>query len=344
MSCPCALVLSVPLAFFSGIGAGSKKGILFKGGLSIEALGNVKTIIMDKTGTITHGNFKLQEVVSTNIFSEDELLKLCASCEQHSTHPIGISIVAAAKEKNMVLITPDHLEEMAGHGIIASISGNQILCGNQKLMEHHHVELPKIHETAHGAEVYVAINHEFAGYLLISDTIKSDAKSAIARLKSMRLYTVMLTGDSQDSAESVAIETGIQEVHAKLLPQEKLEILSKLREKHGSVMFIGDGINDAPVLAGADVGAAMGTGADAAIEAADAVFMKSQVSAIADSIDIARSVNVIAMQNVIFALVVKAFVMILGLLGYANMWMAVFADTGVAMLCVLNSVRILYKR
>ena len=344
MSCPCALVLSVPLAFFTGIGAGSKRGILFKGGLSIEALGNIKSIVMDKTGTITHGNFKLQKIVSTSIFSEDELLKLCASCEQHSTHPIGISIVSAAKEKNMVFIIPDQLEEIAGHGIIASISGNKILCGNQKLMEHHHITTPELEETAHGTEVYVAVNHEFAGYLVISDTIKSDAKAAIDRLKSMGLYTVMLTGDSQDSAVSVAKETGIQEVHAKLLPQNKLEILAQIRQKQGAVMFIGDGINDAPVLAGADVGAAMGSGADAAIEAADAVFMKSQVSAIADSINIARSVNKIAMQNIVFALVIKVIVMILGLLGYANMWMAVFADTGVAMLCVLNSIRILYKK
>lgn len=344
MSCPCALVLSVPLAFFSGIGAGSKQGILFKGGLSIEALGNVKAIVMDKTGTITEGNFKLQKIISTSDFSEDDLLRLCASCEQHSTHPIGISIVAAAKENNMMMLSPEHLEEIAGHGIIASIAGNKILCGNQKLMEQYDIAIPALQETAYGAEVFLAINNEFAGYLLISDTIKADAKTAIRQLKNMGLYTVMLTGDSQKSAVSVANETGIQEVHAKLLPQNKLEILAQIREKQGAVMFIGDGINDAPVLAGADVGAAMGNGADAAIEAADAVFMKSHVNAIAESIKIARAVNHIALQNVVFALIIKAIVMVLGLLGFANMWMAVFADTGVAMLCVLNSIRILYQK
>lgn len=344
MSCPCALVLSVPLAFFSGIGAGSKQGILFKGGLSIEALGNIKAIVMDKTGTITEGNFKLQKIISTSDFSENDLLRLCASCEQHSTHPIGISIVTAAKEQNMMMLSPEHLEEIAGHGIVASIAGNKILCGNQKLMEQYHIAIPELQETAHGAEVFLAINNEFAGYLLISDTIKADAKTAIRQLKDMGLYTVMLTGDSQESADSVASGTGIQEVHAKLLPQNKLEILAQIREKQGAVMFIGDGINDAPVLAGADVGAAMGNGADAAIEAADAVFMKSHVTAVAESIKIARTVNHIAMQNVVFALIIKAIVMVLGLLGFANMWMAVFADTGVAMLCVLNSVRILYKK
>ena len=211
-------------------------------------------------------------------------------------------------------------------------------------MEQYDIAIPALQETAYGAEVFLAINNEFAGYLLISDTIKADAKTAIRQLKNMGLYTVMLTGDSQKSAVSVANETGIQEVHAKLLPQNKLEILAQIREKQGAVMFIGDGINDAPVLAGADVGAAMGNGADAAIEAADAVFMKSHVNAIAESIKIARAVNHIALQNVVFALIIKAIVMVLGLLGFANMWMAVFADTGVAMLCVLNSIRILYQK
>ncbi|MCI7739882.1 MAG: HAD-IC family P-type ATPase, partial [Lachnospiraceae bacterium] len=196
----------------------------------------------------------------------------------------------------------------------------------------------------YGSEVFLAVNGKFAGYLLISDTIKQDAKSAIRRLKSLGLYTVMLTGDSESSASAVAKETGIDEVYARLLPQDKLNILTKVRAEHGSVMFVGDGINDAPVLAGADVGAAMGSGADAAIEAADAVFMNSNVESIPLSIRIARSTNRIAMQNVVFALIIKIAVMILGLAGFANMWMAVFADTGVAMLCVLNSVRVLYKK
>ena len=344
MSCPCALVLSVPLAFFSGIGAGSKKGILFKGGVSIEALGNLSAIVMDKTGTITEGNFKLQKIVSNGTYEEEELLRICASCEQNSTHPIAVSIVTAARERKLALETPENLEEIAGHGIIASLKEGTVLCGNRKLMDANSILIDEMANETYGSEVFLAVNGKFAGYLLISDTIKQDAKSAIRRLKSLGLYTVMLTGDSENSASAVAKETGIDEVYAKLLPQDKLNILNKVRAEQGSVMFVGDGINDAPVLAGADVGAAMGSGADAAIEAADAVFMNSNVESIPLSIRIARSTNRIAMQNVVFALIIKIAVMILGLAGFANMWMAVFADTGVAMLCVLNSVRVLYKK
>ena len=344
MSCPCALVLSVPLAFFSGIGAGSKKGILFKGGVSIEALGNLGAVVMDKTGTITEGNFKLQKIVSDGTYSEKELLRICASCEQNSTHPIAVSIVTAARERHLDLDTPENLEEIAGHGISASLKEGTVLCGNRKLMEANRILIDKMESETYGSEVFLAVNGKFAGYLLISDTMKQDAKSAINRLKSLGLYTVMLTGDSENSASAVAKETGIDEVYAKLLPQDKLNILSKVRANHGSVMFVGDGINDAPVLAGADVGAAMGSGADAAIEAADAVFMNSNVESIPLSIRIARSTNRIATQNVVFALIIKIAVMILGLAGFANMWMAVFADTGVAMLCVLNSVRLLYRK
>ena len=299
---------------------------------------------MDKTGTITEGNFKLQKIVSTGTYSEEELLRICASCEQNSTHPIAVSIVTAAREKNLVLDTPDNLEEIAGHGISASLKEGTVLCGNRKLMEANRILINEMESETYGSEVFLAVNGKFAGYLLISDTIKQDAKSAINRLKSLGLYTVMLTGDSENSASAVAKETGINEVYAKLLPQDKLNILAKVRAEHGTVMFVGDGINDAPVLAGADVGAAMGSGADAAIEAADAVFMNSNVESIPLSIRIARSTNRIATQNVVFALVIKIAVMILGLAGFANMWMAVFADTGVAMLCVLNSVRLLYKK
>lgn len=344
MSCPCALVLSVPLAFFSGIGAGSKKGILFKGGVSIEALGNLGAVVMDKTGTITEGNFKLQKIVSNGTYEEKELLRICASCEQNSTHPIAVSIVTAARERKLALETPENLEEIAGHGIIASLKEGTVLCGNRKLMDANSILIDEMANETYGSEVFLAVNGKFAGYLLISDTIKQDAKSAIRHLKSLGLYTVMLTGDSENSASAVAKETGIDEVYAKLLPQDKLNILNKVRAEQGSVMFVGDGINDAPVLAGADVGAAMGSGADAAIEAADAVFMNSNVESIPLSIRIARSTNRIAMQNVVFALIIKIAVMILGLAGFANMWMAVFADTGVAMLCVLNSVRVLYRK
>ena len=344
MSCPCALVLSIPLAFFSGIGAGSKKGILFKGGLSIEGLSNLGAVVMDKTGTITEGNFQLQKVVTAGKYSENELLSMCAGCEQNSTHPIANSIVAAAKERGIRFESPISLEEISGHGIAAEMPEGRVLCGNRKLMDKFGITIGELKEAAYGSEVFIAVNGIFAGYMLISDTMKPDAKEAIASLKKLSLHTVMLTGDSEDSANAVGKAAGIDEIYAKLLPEDKLNVLKKVREAHGTVMFVGDGINDAPVLAGADVGAAMGSGADAAIEAADAVFMNSNVDAIPQSIAIARSTNRIAWQNVVFALVIKIAVMILGLAGHANMWMAVFADTGVAMICVLNSIRILYKK
>ena len=344
MSCPCALVLSIPLAFFSGIGAGSKKGILFKGGLSIEGLSHLGAVVMDKTGTVTEGNFQLQKVVTTGEYNEKQLLAMCAGCEQNSTPPIANSIVAAAKERGISLEKPLSLEEISGHGISAQMPEGKVLCGNRKLMDKFGVTIGELHEAAYGSEVFMAVNGKFAGYMLISDTIKPDAKNAIASLKKLGLHTVMLTGDSEDSAQAVGKEAGIDEIYAKLLPEDKLNALKKIRQEHGTVMFVGDGINDAPVLAGADVGAAMGSGADAAIEAADAVFMNSNVDAIPQSVSIAKNTNRIAWQNVVFALVIKIAVMILGLAGHANMWMAVFADTGVAMICVLNSIRILYKK
>lgn len=343
ISCPCALVLSVPLAFFSGIGAGSKRGILFKGGVAIEALQGVKTVVMDKTGTITEGNFVVQKCVA-NEMEEEELLRLAAVCEKNSTHPIGTSILLAAEERKVSVPDPERITEISGKGIEAVLDGRQILCGNQKLMEQYQVDLTNGPKGSYGTEVLVAVDGEFAGFLVISDTIKKDAVSAVQELKRQKIRTAMLTGDAKESAEAVAEQTGIDEVHARLLPQEKLGELTKIREQNGSVMFVGDGINDAPVLAGADVGAAMGSGADAAIEAADVVFMTSSMEAIPASLEIARSTNRIAKQNVLFALAIKVVVMVLGLAGFADMWLAVFADTGVAMLCVLNSIRILYKK
>lgn len=344
ISCPCALVLSVPLAFFSGIGAGSKKGILFKGGVSIEALKNISTVVMDKTGTITKGNFAVQQIIPSGNYSREELLTFCASCEQNSTHPIAASITAAAKEQNLSLEVSEELKEIAGHGIKAELSVGTVLIGNRKLMDKFQINLPENATSPYGTEVLVAVNKSFAGCLLISDTLKPESRDAIASLKRLNITTAMLTGDSPESAEAIAKETGIDEVYARLLPEEKLSRLQDIRSKNGSVMFVGDGINDAPVLAGADVGAAMGSGADAAIEAADVVFMTSNMQAVPQSISIAKSTTRIAWQNVVFALAVKALVMVLGLTGYASMWMAVFADSGVAMLCVLNSIRALYKK
>ena len=338
MSCPCALVLSVPLAFFSGIGKGSKQGILFKGGVSIEAMSKVKAVVMNKTGTITKGDFRVQKVAGGH-----DILKLCASCEQNSTHPIAQSIVAAAKERGMALFTPDDLEEIPGQGIKAKVDGKTVLCGNNALLRAAGIRFDPVSDET-GTCVLVAIDDRFMGFLVISDTIKEGAKEAIARLKGNGIATVMLTGDGEETAQAVAKAVGIQEVHAKLLPHQKLDRLRTVRKEKGAAMFVGDGINDAPVLAGADVGAAMGSGADAAIEAADVVFMTSSVDAIPEALEIAAQTNSIAWQNVIFALVIKFAVMILGLLGFASMWLAVFADSGVAMLCVLNSIRMLYKK
>ncbi len=344
ISCPCALVLSVPLAFFSGIGAGSRKGILFKGGIALETLKNVKTVVMDKTGTITKGNFIVQDIVPSANYTAAEVLQAAAACETASTHPIGTSILLAAKEQDLSLENPAQLEEISGKGIHARLSCGDVLCGSRKLLTEFNVDCGTYDENGAVTTVYVAINGTFAGTIQISDTIKPEAKDAIRTLKSMGIRSAMLTGDGEAAAEAVADAVGIDHVYAKLLPADKLEILQKLRAESGSAMFVGDGINDAPVLAGADVGAAMGSGADAAIEAADVVFMTSSMDAIPTAIRIAKSTGAISNQNVVFALAVKALVMVLGLMGIASMWLAVFADTGVAILCVLNSIRILYKK
>ena len=338
MSCPCALVLSVPLAFFSGIGAGSKRGILFKGGASMEAMHRIKAVVLDKTGTLTRGDFCVQSVTGGT-----QVLELAAACEQYSTHPIGISILQAAKEQGITPAYPEKTEEIAGHGIVAVINGQDVLCGSEKLMRDHSITLPE-NLSGNGTRIIVAVDGTYAGELLIADTLKSDAQSAVSRLKRQGLRTAMLTGDNEETAAAIAAETGIDDVRARLLPDEKLTAMQRIRSRQGAVMYVGDGINDAPVLAGADVGAAMGSGADAAIEAADVVFMTSRVDAIPEALEIARRTQRIAWQNVIFALAIKAVVMALGLLGYASMWMAVFADSGVAMLCVLNSIRLLYRK
>lgn len=337
MSCPCALVLSVPLAFFAGIGTGSKKGILFKGGVSIEALSGVKAVVMDKTGTVTQGDFTVQD-------ADDEILALCAGCELSSTHPIGVSIVTAARERGLTITAPETVEEISGHGIRAVSGGKVLLCGSEKLLTRFGVELTGFRPGKSGTQVLLAVDGIYRGSLTISDTLKPGAPKAVERLKELGIATAMLTGDQEETARTVAAECGIDEVHARLLPDQKLERLEKIRARYGAAMFVGDGINDAPVLSGADVGAAMGSGADAAIEAADVVFMTSDIQAIPESVLIARRTARIAKQNVIFALAIKAAVMVLGLTGNASMWLAVFADSGVAMFCVLNSIRMLYGK
>ncbi len=358
ISCPCALVLSVPLTYFSGIGAGSRRGILFKGGASLEALNNVKTIVMDKTGTITKATLWYRRSFRHRAFRSMRM-SFCGwlpPVRGASTHPIAKSIInsyeerktSAAKAGDFSLVavgaTVENIREQAGEGVFAELEGKTILCGNVKLMERNNIDLSGYHGTPGSTEVLLAMDGHFLGHVDIADTIKADAKSAISRMKAQGLTTAMLTGDGQASADAVAQEVGIDEVRARLLPQDKLSALTDIREKRGAVMFVGDGINDAPVLAGADVGAAMGSGADAAIEAADVVFMKADLTSIPISVKIARKANIVSKENIVFALAVKILVMILGLFGIASMWLAVFADTGVAMLCVLNSIRMLYMK
>ena len=337
MSCPCALVLSVPLAFFSGIGVASKQGILFKSGSVMEAMAGIRCAVMDKTGTLTKGDFTLQTVVGG-----DEVLTLCAACEQASSHPIAQSIVAAVG--NRPLPTPDSVEELSGRGIHAKIGGVSILCGNEQLMADLGVSLADYRPKEVGTRVIVAKGGVYMGYLVIADTVKDGAAEAVSALHGMGIHTAMLTGDRTETAQAVAAQLGVDTVHAQLLPEEKLTKLQALRTAHGAALFVGDGINDAPVLSGADVGAAMGSGADAAIEVADLVFLTNQPQAIPEALTIAKKTKRIAMENVVFALTIKAIVMVLGLLGCASMWAAVFADSGVAMLCVLNSIRLLYSR
>lgn len=342
ISCPCALVLSVPLAFFSGIGAASKKGILFKGGTSIETLSSVKAVVMDKTGTVTKGTFSAEKIVPVmEGMDEMRLLGLAACAEYQSTHPIGKSITEKAVSEGIRIEKPVSLTETAGYGISAETADGIILCGNRKLMEKNGVAVSEHEKTEGATEVLVAYDGRFAGYIVISDIVKEDAAEAVRRTAALGGKTFMLTGDGPESAEAVRKQTGIDEAYSRLLPEDKLAQLDRIREENGRVLFVGDGINDAPVLAGADVGAAMGSGADAAIEAADVVFMTSEVSAIPDAIEIAKKTRNISWMNVVFALAVKAAVMAAGFAGFANMWLAVFADTGVALICLLNSIRLL---
>lgn len=347
ISCPCALVLSVPLAFFAGIGRASKLGILFKGGLSLEALTRIKTIVMDKTGTLTYGKFSVKAIYPTQNYTQNDLLAICASCEQYSTHPIATSIIHEATKSNLKNHAIYNHQEIAGEGIVAYLDNEktkQVLCGNKHLLTRFNIHLPENLTSHNDTEIFIAINNKYAGSIIIGDIIKEDAKTTINKLNQLKLTTAMFTGDNELSAQTVAREIGINKVQAKLLPEDKLANLIKLRHQYGKVFFIGDGINDAPILAGADVGAAMGSGADAAIEAADVVFMNTKVHSILQAIYIARDTIQIAWQNVIFALTIKIAIMLFGLFGSASMWAAVFADTGVAILCILNSIRILYKK
>ena len=344
ISCPCALVLSVPLAFFSGIGNASKHGILLKGGRVIEALANVKAVALDKTGTITSGEFKVHsvETVGSHV-SSSQLLSMAAAIEAVSTHPIATSIVSEAKEQGITVEASDFVQELAGEGMVGMTDGQQVLVGNRRLMERYAVQGYPTEAAEYGTEVLVAEGNTYLGRIIIADEARPDSAEAIADLNGQDIKTVMLTGDAEASANYIAKETGVSAVRAQLLPQDKLSVVQDIRSEYGPTMFVGDGINDAPVLAGADVGGAMGSGADAAIEAADVVFMRPSLTAIAHILDLSKATLRVAWQNVVFAIAVKILIMALGLMGYASMWWAVFGDTGVSILCILNSVRILRR-
>ena len=340
ISCPCALVLSVPLAYFSGIGAASKLGILFKGGDSVEALGKVRAIAFDKTGTLTNGSFTVTDILSCGDISRDELLGICGSCEQASTHPVAESITAYCRENNITLSEPEKVSELAGRGVSAVINGKNILCGNERLMNENSISIPEFTETA-GSVVYIAVNGNVQGRIVVSDTIKKTSADAVAALEAMGVHTAMFTGDKAENAEAAGKTLGIGTVRGGLLPDGKLDEIRALREKYGPVMFVGDGINDGPVLAGADVGGAMQSGADLALEAADAVFMNSEPEAVVKAKRISDKALRISYENIAFALAIKLAVLVLGLIGMPSMWFAVFADSGTAMLLVLNSIRVL---
>ena len=344
ISCPCALVLSVPLAFFSGIGNASKHGILLKGGRVIEALAGVKAVALDKTGTITSGEFKVQnvETVGSHV-SKNQLLSMASAIEAVSTHPIATSIVSEAKEQGITVEASDFVQELAGEGMVGMVDGQQVLVGNRRLMERYAVQGYPTEATEYGTEVLVAEGNVYLGRIIIADEARPDSAAAIADLNGQDIKTVMLTGDAEASANYIAKETGVSAVRAQLLPQDKLSVVQDIRSEYGPTMFVGDGINDAPVLAGADVGGAMGSGADAAIEAADVVFMRPSLTAIAHILDLSKATLRVAWQNVVFAIAVKILIMALGLMGYASMWWAVFGDTGVSILCILNSIRILRR-
>ena len=345
ISCPCALVISVPLGFFGGIGASSKIGILVKGSNYLEAVAEMTTIVFDKTGTLTKGEFKVSEVQPSadknNTIGKEELLEIAAYGEGYSNHPIANSIREAyGKTLSMERVTDT--EEIAGHGIHTFIDGREVYLGNAKLMDAQNIAYTE-NKTA-GTVVYVVCNNVFAGSIVISDTVKEGSKDAIRDMKQVGVKkTVMLTGDRQAAADAVAAELGIDEVHAELLPADKVGQVEKLlgaQNEKERLAFVGDGINDAPVLTRADIGIAMGSmGSDAAIEAADIVLMDDDIRKIASLVKIARKTLGIVKQNIVFALAVKALVLLLGALGMANMWEAVFADVGVSVIAILNSMR-----
>lgn len=344
ISCPCAIVISIPLGFFAGIGGASRQGILIKGSAYIEALSKPYAIVFDKTGTLTKGFFQVVKIEPQTSISKDELLELTAYAENYSNHPIAIAV----KNKYNQTIKQSEIsnvEEFSGKGVKAEIFKNIILAGNEKLMKDFNINFPQVKDS--GTIIYTAKNGEYIGHIVISDTVKDDAKETISTLDKNKIKTIMLTGDNSITAQNVAKELDITKVYSQLLPQNKVEKLEEIiqqKYKNTTVIFVGDGINDAPVLTRADIGIAMGgIGSDAAIEAADVVIMDDKLSKIPRGIAIAKRTMTIVKQNIVFAIGIKVLFLILGALGYISMWGAVFADVGVTILAVLNSLRAIKK-
>jgi len=343
VSCPCALVISIPLGFFGGIGGASKRGILVKGSNYLEALNNVEMVVFDKTGTLTKGIFEVVDVNPQVDFTKEELIEYAAFAESHSSHPIALSILKVYN-KDVDFTKIEGYDEIAGHGILAKVGGKEILAGNSKLMNKENIIYQDV-ETL-GTVVHVAVDKKYAGNIVISDAVKEDSADAIKGLKAVGVGTiVMLTGDRKAVGEKIGAQLGIDEVYSELLPADKVEKIESLEAKKspkGKIVFVGDGINDAPVLARADIGMAMGgLGSDAAIEAADIVIMTDEPSKIVTAIKVAKRTRNIVMQNIVFALGVKAIFLALGAAGVATMWEAVFADMGVAIIAILNAMRVM---
>jgi len=342
VSCPCALVISIPLGFFGGIGAASKRGILVKGGNYLEALAKVNTMVFDKTGTLTNGTFEVTEIINENGFTKDQVLYYAAHAEAFSSHPLAVSVLRKyGKEPDKNLVT--EYKEHAGMGVSANISGKAVLLGNRVLFSNNNIEVKEVKSS--GTLMYLSIDGEFAGSVILEDTVKEDGIKAIQELKSLGVDDiVMLTGDRKDAADAAAQKLGIKSVYSELLPHQKVDCLEKIideRKNTGKIAFVGDGINDSPVIARADIGIAMGgTGSDAAIEAADIVMMTDEPGKIPEAIRIARKTKVIVYQNITLAMVVKAVVLVMGAGGVATLWEAVFADVGVALLAILNAMRL----
>lgn len=344
ISCPCALVISIPLGYFGGIGAASRRGILFKGSNYLEAITKINTVVMDKTGTLTQGVFKVQKIVPAEHLLETDLVNLVASVETQSTHPIAKAIIEYAKEQNIDVVKPEIVNEIAGHGLQASINGKMVLVGNPKLLLKNNVEFPPEIAIIPETIVVCAIDGKYAGYLLVADAPKADAKAAVNALYDLGIKNiVMLSGDKQAIVSQLAEELNITQAHGDLLPEGKVEYVEQLKSDPGNnIAFVGDGINDAPVLAMSNVGIAMGgLGSDVAIETADVILQTDQPSRIATAIKIGSATRRIVVQNISFALAVKLVVLILGAFGVASLWGAVFADVGVSLLAILNAIRIL---